>query len=731
MKRRNIFAVCAWRSSVTVFFVAPHRAMNPGVRFFYAAILALALISSKFSIHESVAAPLSGPLAPTATLSAADKDVLAARNAFDRRDLKALDALRLRMDASNHPLAAYVSYWWLSANLAQSAGFAVGQAEPIRRFLHGNADTPYAENLRKNWAKALGSMDAWDLFPVALSGAAIDDSEVVCHNWRYRLARNETNVLNEAKAAWISAKPAAENCYQVFSLLQQAQQLPNEEIWPRVRRLLESGAINDARRSASLLNPGARGFEASTAVITQNAERYLEREKPDVKSPASVELFLFAVTRVARSDARRAAVLLAGNGSMLDANDQAWAWAQVAQQGAQQQSADALTWFRRAGGAPLSDQQSAWKARAALRAADWMAVDEAIRAMSAREQREPAWRYWQARAIDAGQFTARHDSAQALRQALARENNFYGLLAAEELGIAPIPDWTVVSADAGELEQMRARPGMQRCLALYRLGLKEEALREWQFASRNLGDQQLLAAAELARENGIPDRAISAADRMQGIHDYSRRYPIPHREDLQRNARSRGLDEAWIYGLIRQESRFMADAKSAVGAMGLMQLMPATASWAAKQTGIKAFSSARTLDVPVNLSLGAYYLRHVLDNLGHPVLATAAYNAGPGRARRWQAETALEGAIYAECIPFNETRDYVKKVMANAWYYARRLDSGAPSLRELMGTVPARGDKPAINSLAASLPPAGADGSTTEPASPTSAMPSPSTSTGP
>ena len=145
----------------------------------------------------------------------------------------------------------------------------------------------------------------------------------------------------------------------------------------------------------------------------------------------------------------------------------------------------------------------------------------------------------------------------------------------------------------------------------------------------------------------------------------------------------------------------MADARSRAGAMGLMQLMPATATWAAKKVSMNQFSLARVTDVPVNLSLGAFYLRHVLDDLGHPVLATAGYNAGPGRARRWRALTALEGAVYAESIPFNETRDYVKKVMANAWFYAQQAGETNRRLKEMMGTVPgSREVKGGISSLA-------------------------------
>ena len=154
----------------------------------------------------------------------------------------------------------------------------------------------------------------------------------------------------------------------------------------------------------------------------------------------------------------------------------------------------------------------------------------------------------------------------------------------------------------------------------------------------------------------------------------------------------------------------MADAKSRVGAAGLMQLMPATARWAAKRVGMSEFSPRNVADIPVNLALGSFYLKHVLDDLGHPVLATAAYNAGPGRARRWRADAALEGAIYAESIPVSETRAYVKKVMANAWFYAHQAGASNISLKRMVGTVPGRNDGQAgVSSLSGLTPPLMAD----------------------
>jgi soluble lytic murein transglycosylase len=207
----------------------------------------------------------------------------------------------------------------------------------------------------------------------------------------------------------------------------------------------------------------------------------------------------------------------------------------------------------------------------------------------------------------------------------------------------------------------------------------------------------ILAAAELARRAGVFDRAINTADRTAQQHNYKVRFLAPFKEVFNEQARSAGLEEAWVLGLVRQESRFIVNAKSSAGARGLMQLMPATARWVAKRAGMRNYSPANVLEVPMNVALGTGYLKLVLDDLGHPVLASAAYNAGPGRARRWRGMRPLEGAVYAETIPFNETRDYVKKVMANTMYYSQLIGgklvaqgTARPDSRQDGGRAPRR-----------------------------------------
>jgi peptidoglycan lytic transglycosylase len=394
------------------------------------------------------------------------------------------------------------------------------------------------------------------------------------------------------------------------------------------------------------------------------------------------------VVRLARDEPAAAAELLRGGlGERLPPEDVKYLWGRAGYEGARRLVPEAHQWYRLAGDATLNDEQLAWKVRAALRAADWQAVRDGVDRMSASARQDPTWSYWYGRALGA-QGSA--DGARAYYLRISAQPNFYGLLAAEELGFVPaVPEPFHVASEA-EVAAAQAAPGLARALELYRLDLRTEATREWVFTIRAMDDTQLLAAAEVARRAGIFDRAINTADRTAHRHNYRVRYLAPFKEVFSEHAQTFGLEEAWVLGLVRQESRFIVKAKSSAGAQGLMQLMPATARWVAKRNNVRDFTPARVSEVPINVALGTGYMKLVLDDLGHPVLASAAYNAGPGRARRWRDVRPLEGAIYAETIPFNETRDYVKKVMANTMYYSQLIGGKLVPLKDRLGQIPAR-----------------------------------------
>ncbi|MEO1767310.1 transglycosylase SLT domain-containing protein [Thiobacter aerophilum] len=624
-------------------------------------------------------------LLPPAARAAPEDDILAARDAYTARNATRLAQAAQRLEG--HPLAALARYWQLALELDKAS------ASDVRAFFAAYPDSFLADRLRGEWLKLLGARQDWALFSAEYPLLVTEDRTITCYALQARLALlpGDLSPLNEAKRLWFTGAPLPASCEPLFERLAQEARLTVDDVFARLRLALEAGNVSVARHITRYLperyQPGLKALES----IADNPQRFLDRGGFTLADRSKREMVMFAVQRIARSDPQQGAARWERLEERFSPEERAYCWGQIATQGARRHDPSSLAWFARAQGSPLTDAQLAWEVRAALRAGQWQTVLTAIEAMSAEEARQAGWRYWKARALKA---LGKPVAANEILVPLSREHSYYGQLALEELGIVMAPPATNYKASEEEIRAIATRPGIERALAFYRAGLRSEGTREWQWNIRGMDDRQLLAAAELARRNDLIDRAIAAAERTEKLYDFELRFPTPHRDVMQSYTRKLGLDDAWVYGLIRQESRFVQVAKSAVGASGLMQLMPATAKWVAKRLGLDRFHLGLVNELETNLSLGTYYLRHVYDRLdGSPVLATAAYNAGPGRARRWQAVRPLEGAVYVESIPFNETRDYVKKVMSNAAYYAARLGERLTSLRERLGVVPGKGDR--------------------------------------
>ena len=289
--------------------------------------------------------------------------------------------------------------------------------------------------------------------------------------------------------------------------------------------------------------------------------------------------------------------------------------------------------------------------------------------------------------------TGRAADAAPIFAGLAGEIHFYGMLAAEAIGKRQELASAPLEPDADALAAFGATDGVRRAVKLARLDMRPESQREWLYVVRGRPDESLLLAAEYARREGLYDRAINTAERTSTRHDFGLRYLMPFREQFAAAAQENAVDVALLFGIARQESRFAADIVSSAGAVGLMQLMPPTAQWVAKQLNRADFRPSQISDAGLNTQFGAYYFKYWLEKLDRmQALAAAAYNAGPGRAQAWRAAIPLEGAVWVETIPFNETRDYVKKVLANAMIYARSLDQDNVPLSMRLGTVQPRGN---------------------------------------
>ena len=593
---------------------------------------------------------------------------------------------RYEAQLQGYLLEPYVESWLLRPRLEDAS------ADEVRAFLGREQGSFLAEQMRKEWLKALGKKQQWDLFRAEHPLLIGEDNDVACYALQARRQQRDESALAEVRAQWTAPRELPEGCVPLAEALIAGGQFTSRHVWERIRILLEAGAVSAAWRTAEYLPPKEALDRGRLFSVAAGPQRYLDDKKKNWSRRQVRELVMFALHRLARTDPLAAAGYWDKKlRAKFSAGEQGYVWGQLALQAARRNLPEALQWYLEAADAPLAEEQLAWRMRASLRQGNWNEVKVTAEKMSPLQRNEPAWTYWQGRADLA---LGNAGDARTLFARIAGEHHFYARLAAEELGLAfsvPPKGYTPTPEEVAEIAR---EPGFRRALALYRLDQRFDSAREWIWSIRGMDDKQLLAAAEFARQNEMFDRAINTADKTLALHDFSVRYLAPYREALGDNARARQLEEAWVLGLVRQESRFIAAIKSSAGAAGLMQLMPATAKWVAHRMGMRDYSWARVTDTGVNAALGTYYLRHVLDDLdGNPVLAAAAYNAGPGRARKWRDARPLEGAIYAETIPFNETRDYVKKVMNNTMYYAAILGGQVRSLKARLGVIAPRGGK--------------------------------------
>ncbi len=642
-----------------------------------------------------------------------DNVLVEMQQAFRKGDTRRLTTLLPQ--ARGHVLEPWAAYWELRARLDQAT------PQEVQAFFARYPGTYQEDRLRNDWLLLLGQRRDWSAFAAEMPAYRMgDDPQLRCYALAIEHLRTGADVADEVRRLWYAQRDADDGCTFAADRLHESGRLKALDIWRKARLAMEANRPRAARAAVEIEAPDVADLVTE---IHAKPVKYLADRLVTFRRKRQ-ELALLGVIRVAATDTEQAARLLDTRwAKLLTAEEANWAWGTVGRQAAQRLQDNAIAYFDNVTrDADLTDDMLGWKVRAALRQGKWSVVRHAIQAMSPQAQAEPVWAYWRARALLAGAAASertaqlqaaapgaeqapaagtladrRHraevQEARRLLEAVASVRGFYEILALEELGgTVAVPEKPAPLTPA-EREAARANPGLQRALAAIALGLRSEGVREWNYTTNlhtrgGMGDRELLAAADLACERGVWDRCINTSERTKTVMDFDQRFPVPYREAVVRRARDIGLDPAYVYGLIRQESRFIMDARSGVGAAGLMQVMPATARWTARRIGLTDFTPGQLNDRDTNIAIGTGYLKLVLDDFeGSMALAAAAYNAGPGRPRNWRRGPTLETAVWAEAIPFAETRDYVKKVLANTTSYAALLSGQPQSLRARLGVV--------------------------------------------
>jgi soluble lytic murein transglycosylase len=607
--------------------------------------------------------------------------------AYKKQNRRRLSALLPQVQG--HVLEPWAAYWELSARLEEAS------PEEIRQFLRRYAGTYQEDRLRAEWLLLLGKRRDWSTFSAEYPLYRMqDNASLRCYALMLQAQAGEAEVAQQVQQLWLAQREADEGCAAAAEQQLRAAKLPELVVWQRARLGLEQDKPQIARQALALLQPE---LVAAFNTLYSQPARYLQGRLTALR-PQSRELVTLALIRLADKDLEAAVHELDKLRwkIQLTQEELSWVWGVIGKRAARQLSDGALAYFANGNPAYMHADHLLWRVRAALRARDWVQVQDALSVLDEQQLRDPAWIYWRARALLALQAPDAQLRAQALLRSIASTRGFYEQLALEELGEAIVAPPAPAPLTEEELTAARSNPGLQRALYAIRIGLRNEGVREWNYTTNlhqrgGMSERELLAAAALACEQQVWDRCINTSERTRSAIDMAQRFPMPHKQTVLQRTADIGLDAAYVYGLIRQESRFIMDAQSAVGAAGLMQVMPATARWTARKIGLHGFKPHHIKDRDTNIAIGTSYLKLVLDAFdGSLPLAAAAYNAGPSRARAWLARTpdeGLEGAIWTENVPFAETRDYVKKVLANTTNYAALLTGQPQSLKARLGVI--------------------------------------------
>lgn len=614
------------------------------------------------------------------------KDAL---NASNSGNTALLDQYSLAMQ--NDVLGYYPEYFKLNNDLVMQSPTAIVQ------FAQKYPQSAMAEKLAADYveekAKLMMFADAVPVLPYITN----PDSSESCAMAQTRAQTGDPLVFSEYRDLWLSTSSMPDLCLGLTRMMLSSPLMTKEDKKQRLWTQLRAGQIGFSTSVAQNL-----GLTLSISQLTQiqaNPLGYLWSAPKT--NDTDYAYLIFALGRLSDTD------LTAGLGAVNRAVEgvpedvQKYLYRTVAYIGGTTVLKNnfnriILNYFDLSYGIPFSQEEAEIYARQAIRFSAWESLVRAISVMGVEQQKEDRWQYWLARAYEQRQDNASKQQAKTIYQTLAKNgDDYHNLLAQEHIGetynrldqAQPTPDDT---------NALNADINFNRAFALK--AISAPALysnREWNWAVRQAylkqNDGLLLAAAQKAATMGWYDRAIYAAERTVNKHNYALRYLTPHQTTVVLHSGHVGLDPAWAYGLMRQESRFVTTARSNVGAGGLMQIMPNTAKLVARQMG-ETYNPAALSDMNTNVRYGTYYLSMIQAQLSsNAVLATAGYNAGPNRALRWQPnDQNMLADQYVESIPIDETRNYVKNVMTNTIHYGAVLGQGKQYLSKWMKVIPLR-----------------------------------------
>ena len=604
------------------------------------------------------------------------EDFISAKEALEKGRMKTFNKLSKKVEG--YPLYGYLRYDYLKNRLRRVS------SDEIRAFISEYSESPISTRLQSRWLFDLARRKRWETFLEEYENKLATErrsTRLYCYYLQARLKNNQTEgIMGEIKALWLVGKSRPKVCDPVFDEWIARGGMTDELIWERIGLAMEARKLSLAKYLAKSLGPADQKWvnywlRTHRRPASMMGHKAFRQDTPRVRN-----ILRHGVKRLVRLDVETAINTWQGIKATHQFTEQEVSELDqyLALRAAYRNHPRAAEWLA----ALDTDDETVtlWRIRASLSNQNWPDVLSWIEALPEEKLNTDRWQYWRGRSLQEiglkEKESAYINMAMRSFNKIANHRSYYGFLAADRLERAYDFEIKSIEHREHELSEIIALPAMARAYELYRLGFILDARREWRKGLKKMDRRQLQLAAVLASRWGWYDRAILTVAQGKHYSDLDIRFPMAYQEQVMDSARRYQIDPAWVYGVVRQESAFMVDARSHAGAMGLMQLMPNTAKLTARMLKMSIRGKNALFKADKNIRLGSGYLKQMLDkNNGHQILATASYNAGPHRVKKWMPrDSDVPADLWVEIIPFKETRKYVKNVMAYTTIFDRRLD---------------------------------------------------------
>ena len=622
---------------------------------------------------------LTALLAPLAMADIASdrRAFLAAEKALNKGDQKTWKHLQPRL--KDYPLYADLLFKQALPKIGAATATRVEQT------LSDLKNTPLRKTYLKSWLRRLANQSQWEsyakYYEIGLG------ARYRCHyaNALYRTDR-PAKAFNEARPLWLTGKSQTSHCDPVFAAMKRYGHLDNALIWERIGLAMHKGQTSLVKYLRKSLPKHEQKLVSDWLKIRDRPERVLTKKYIESEIPRTQRFLVYGIKRIALFEADKALRKWSKikSQALLSETDKREVERYIALRMTTQRLDGAVDQHKLI---PAPDNKILeWGVRAAIREADLKSVSELIDRMGDASTLHDRWKYWKAKSAASN---GNHVIANTLFHALAAGRGYHNFLAADEIDLPYQFNYKPLQYEDTEISNLVNHYNVRRAEEFYALDRLNEARREWYYLIKQFDNEDRQKLAYIQKQWGWHSQAILTIATADYYDDLDIRFPVVFEGEIKRAAAKNNLDAAWIMAIMRQESAFQKDARSHANARGLMQLMPATSRHVAKTLGIRQPKLRELYKPEINIKLGTAYLKANLARFSdNKVLATAAYNAGPGRVKKWLPATGtMQADAWAEIIPFKETRDYVQRIMSYAAIYDKKLGLTVKRLTQRMKTV--------------------------------------------